>query len=206
MNAHDDEDDISRRSFLLSSGGLFTSLWAASQWPGIAAAAHHAEQLPSDAGPAHFEFFSATDGADVEAVCAQIVPSGATAGAREAHAAYFIDRSLATYFAAMAPGYRQGLAGFQSKFHAASPNSSFGAANFDTQNAFLKTADRTSFFEMTRMLTVLGMFTSPKYGGNFQGAGWKLMGFVDQHAFRPPFGYYDAEYKGFVPYTNEKHA
>ncbi len=60
------------------------------------------------------------------------------------------------------------------------------------QIAFLKTVDQTPFFETTRMLTVLGMFTSPKYGGNYQGAGWKLMGFVDQHAFTPPFGYYDA--------------
>ena len=42
------------------------------------------------------------------------------------------------------------------------------------------------------MLTLLGMFTSPKYGGNFQGSGWKLMGFVDRHVFAPPFGYYDA--------------
>jgi Gluconate 2-dehydrogenase subunit 3 len=201
MHASNDEEDSSRRSFLLSSGGLFTSLWVASQWPAIAAAAHHAEQMPSDAGAAHFEFFSATDGADVEAVCAQIVPSGATPGAREARAVYFIDRSLATYFAAMGPGYRQGLADFQAKYHATNPSAAFGAANFDAQKAFLTTADRTPFFEMTRMLTVLGMFTSPKYGGNFQGSGWKLLGFVDQHAFRAPFGYYDAEYKGFVPYT-----
>jgi gluconate 2-dehydrogenase gamma chain len=70
----------------------------------------------------------------------------------------------------------------------------------------LKTVDRTPFFEFTRMLTVLGMFSSPKYGGNYQGSGWKMMGFADQHAFAPPFGYYDAEYKGFVPYPAEKHA
>jgi len=50
------------------------------------------------------------------------------------------------------------------------------------------------------------MFSSPKYGGNFQGSGWKLMGFVDQHAFAPPFGYYDAQYQGFVPYAAEKPA
>ena len=33
-----------------------------------------------------------------------------------------------------------------------------------------------------------------------------MMGFADQHAFAPPFGYYDAEYHGFVPYPAEKHA
>jgi gluconate 2-dehydrogenase gamma chain len=207
MNASDDtQDDISRRSFLLSSSGLFTSVWVASQWPAIAAAAHHAEQV-SNAAPAHFEFFSAADGADVEAVGAQIVPSGSTGGAREAHAAYFIDRSLSTYFSSMAPDYRLGLADFQSKFRAANPGiPAFAAAGGDKQIAFLKTVDRTPFFEMTRMLTVLGMFSSQKYGGNYQGSGWKMMGFVDQHAFTPPFGYYDAEYKGFVPYPAEKHA
>jgi gluconate 2-dehydrogenase gamma chain len=206
MKASDDtQDDISRRSFLLSSSGLFSSMWVAAQWPAIAAAAHHADQV-SHAAPAHFDFFSAADGADVEPVCVQIVPSGSTTGAREAHAVYFIDRSLATYFSSMAPDYRLGLADFQSKFRAANPGiPAFGAAGGDQQIAFLKTVDRTPFFEITRMLTVLGMFSSPKYGGNYQGSGWKMMGFVDQHAFAPPFGYYDAEYKGFVPYPAEKH-
>ena len=44
------------------------------------------------------------------------------------------------------------------------------------------------------------MFSSPKYGGNYRGSGWQMMGFADQHAFTPPFGYYDREYTGFVPY------
>jgi gluconate 2-dehydrogenase gamma chain len=204
MNAPDDtQDDISRRSFLLSSSGLFTSMWVAAQWPAIAAAAHHADQAGAD--PGHFQFFSAADGADVEAVSAQIVPSGSTGGAREAHAVFFIDRSLSTYFASMAPGYRLALADFQGKFRAANVGvASFAAAGDGQQIAFLKTVDSTPFFELTRMLTVLGMFSSPKYGGNYQGSGWKMMGFADQHAFAPPFGYYDAEYKGFVPYPAEK--
>jgi hypothetical protein len=204
MSQDEDQEEISRRSFLLSSGGLFTSLWVASQWPAIAAAAHHAEDAPADLTPAHFEFFNAADGADVDAICAQIVPSGATPGAREAHAVYFIDRSLSTYFAPMAPEFRKGLSAFQQQYQAAHPGSAFSQANSEQQIAFLKTVDKTPFFDTTRMLTVLGMFTSPKYGGNFQGSGWKMMGFVDQHAFTPPFGYYDAQYKGFVPY--EKNA
>jgi len=51
------------------------------------------------------------------------------------------------------------------------------------------------------LATGLGMLASPKYGGNFRGSGWKMLGFVDQHAFAPPFGYYDREYTGFVPYS-----
>jgi Gluconate 2-dehydrogenase subunit 3 len=208
MNSSDGpQNDNSRRSFLLSGGSWLTGAWIAAHWPSIAAAAHHAEQTPPDAAPAALQFLSAANAADIEAVCAQIVPSGATPGAREAHAVYFIDKSLASYFGGMAPEYLKGLGEFQAQFRAASPAiASFAAANADAQMAFLKTHDRTPFFETTRMLTVLGMFSSPKYGGNYQGQGWKLLGFVDQHAFAPPFGYYDAEYQGFVPYATEKHA
>ncbi len=175
MNSSEDQNDGSRRAFLLSSGGWLTGAWVAAHLPAIAAAAHHAEKMPAAASVEHLQFFSAAEGADVEAVCSQIVPSGATPGAREAHALYFIDRSLATYFAGMAPDYRNGLKEFQGRFAAANSGSAFGGASPEAQMAFLKTADRTPFFEATRMLTVLGMFSSPKYGGNYQGAGWKLM-------------------------------
>jgi hypothetical protein len=205
MSNNHQKDDMSRRSFLTAGTGLFTSLWVAAEWPGIAAAAHHADDAASSPTPVGFSFFSPADAADVEAIGAQIVPSGATPGAREAHAVYFMDRTFATYFAAGAADYAKGLADFQAKYRAAHPQSaSFAAADSDTQIAFLKTVDQTPFFETTRMLTILGMFTSPKYSGNYQGAGWKLMGFVDQHAFTPPFGYYDREYTGFVPYGAEK--
>jgi hypothetical protein len=204
MHSPDSErPDAGRRSFLLSSGGALTSAWVSVHWPSIAAAAHHAAGTADEASP-HFEFFSPADAADVDAVCSQIVPSGATPGAREAHAVYFIDRSLGTYFAGMAPEYRVGLGEFQAGFRLFHPSAaSFAAADPATQVAFLKTADRGRFFEATRMLTVLGMFSSPKYGGNFRSAGWTLLGFVDQHAFTPPFGYYDARYTGFVPYPTK---
>jgi hypothetical protein len=42
------------------------------------------------------------------------------------------------------------------------------------------------------------MFSLPAYGGNRDAAGWKLIGFEDQHVFHPPFGYYDRDYPGFV--------
>lgn len=206
MNPTDgDQDGNSRRSFLLSSGGLITSMWVAAHWPQIAAAAHHADDASAVPAPAGFEFLDAADAADVEAISAQIVPSGATPGAREAHAVYFIDRALATFFAGWAHDFRAGLAEFQSAFHASNPQiASFAKAGSDAQIAHLETADRTPFFDSVRTLTLLGMFSSPKYGGNFRGAGWKMMGFEDRHAFTPPFGYYDREYPGFVPYSTEK--
>jgi hypothetical protein len=197
-----DQDGNSRRSFLLSGGGLLTSVWIAAHWPAIAAAAHHAESV-SVVGEPRIEFFDAADAADVEAISAQIVPSGATPGAREAHAVYFIDRALATFFSGWSQDFRAGLAEFQSAYRASNPASaSFAKAGPDTQVAYLKTVDRTPFFEAMRTLTLLGMFSSPQYGGNYRGSGWQMMGFADQHAFTPPFGYYDREYTGFVPYSS----
>lgn len=204
MQDSDDRDALTRRSFLLSTGGLASAAWLAAHWPAIAAAAHHADEAGAGNVPETFRFFNALDAADVEAIGAQIVPSGRTPGAREAHAVYFIDHVFADHFAAMGADYRSGLGDFQGKFKAAHGGATFARADSDTQIAFLKTVDHTPFFETTRMFTVLGMFSSPKYGGNFQGNGWKLLGFVDQHAFQPPFGYYDREYTGFVPYTEKQ--
>jgi len=199
-----DQDDNSRRAFLRSSGGLLTGVWIAAHWPAIAAAAHHAEAAAAHA-PVGFEFLDAADAADIDAISAQIVPSGATPGAREAHAVHFIDRALATFFSGWAQNFRGGLAQFQSAYRASNPESaSFSKAGSNAQIAYLKTVDGTPFFDAVRTLTLLGMFSSPKYGGNFGGAGWKMMGFADQHAFTPPFGYYDREYTGFVPYPAEK--
>jgi hypothetical protein len=208
MNPTDgDQDAATRRSFLLSGGGLLTSVWLAAHWPAIAAAAHHANGASALPAPAGFEYLDAADAADIEAISSQIVPSGATPGAREAHAVYFIDRALATFFSGWSQDFRAGLAKFQAAYRASNPGAaSFAKAAPDAQTAYLGTVDRTPFFETMRTLTLLGMFSSPQYGGNYRGSGWQMMGFADQHAFTPPFGHYDREYGGFIPYSTEKHA
>jgi gluconate 2-dehydrogenase gamma chain len=198
------QPDESRRNFLLSTGGALTSAWLASNWSGIAAAAEHAGHAAAAVTPAGFDLLSASEGADVEAITAQILPGGASPGAREAHAAYFIDRALATFFADRASGFRSGLAQFQLAFRTAHPAAaSFAAASAAEQVTFLKSVDRTAFFESMRLLTILGTLSSSQYGGNYEGMGWKLMGFEDQHVFTPPFGYYDRDYAGFVSYRTQ---
>lgn len=209
MQYIDDPGGASRRSFLLSTGGLFTTAWLGTQWAAITAAAHHAadmEAAQATAAPTWkgFQFLNESESKDVDAIAAQIVPSGATPGAREAHAVYFIDRAMSTFFAAWSTEFRAGLAEFQAKFRDLHPQAaSFAAADSGTQIGYLRTVDRTPFFETARMLTVLGMFSAPKYGGNTEGIGWKMMGFEDRHAFAPPFGHYDADYPGFVPYPEK---
>ena len=51
---------------------------------------------------------------------------------------------------------------------------------------------------------MLGLLALPQYGGNHDFAGWKLIGVVDNHYWEPPFGYYDQDYAGFVPYPGTK--
>ena len=195
----------SRRSFLLSSGSTLTGAWIAANWPTIVEAAEHSHKS-AETAPDTFRFLRPAEVADVDAITAQIVPSGKTPGAREAHATHFIDHSLATIFSWRAEHFRSGLAQFQSAFHSTHPGGgTFAHVSSEAQIAYLKSVEETEFFQTTRLLTLLGMFSSPKYGGNFNEVGWKMIGFVDEHVFSPPFGYYDAQYTGFVPYTPEKH-
>jgi hypothetical protein len=193
-----DERNGSRRRFLCALGGLTTSAWLACSWREIAAAADHATHVATSA-PATFVFLTPGDAADVDAITAQILPGGSSPGAQEAHAVYFIDRALATFFADRAPAFRSGLEQFRRSFQKSHPTvASFAAASPTEQLAFLTSVERTEFFEGMRVLTILGTLSSGQYGGNYAGVGWKLMGFEDQHVFSPPFGYYDRDYAGFV--------
>lgn len=196
----------SRRKFLVATATGVSGAWLAANWPGIAAAADHAAHMASASVPAptKFVFFTAEEAADVDAIAAQVLPSGATPGAREAHAVYFIDQAFATFNADIAPSFRAGLTAFQRAYREAHPASgAFAAASAADQLAYLKTVDTTPFFEAVRQLTVLGTLSASKYGGNFEGKGWQMMHFEDQHIFEPPFGYYDKDYPGFVPYAKE---
>ena len=132
------------------------------------------------AGIAKISFFSAAEAADVEAVAAQIIPTDDTPGAREAGVVYFIDRALATFLSQLAGDYRAQLAAFQAAFRERHPAAaSFASLTSEQQIEYLKAVDHTPFFDTTRLLTLLGMFSLPAYGGNRDGVGWKLLGFED---------------------------
>ena len=188
----------SRRRFLADAGSTLGTVLAAAQWPAIAVAHQHAATQAANPGDAALHVLSKDEARDVDAIAAQIVPTDDTPGAREAGALYFIDRSLATWAAGIAGPFHAGLREFRTGFSAAHPSQVFGAADAAMQFAYLTEVDGTEFFRMMRQLTLLGMFALPSYGGNKDGAGWKLLGFEDTHAFAPPFGYYDRDYPGFV--------
>jgi Gluconate 2-dehydrogenase subunit 3 len=191
-----------RRAFLLSGSSGLTAAWLGANWPVIVRAAQHAHH-GAETTPGTFAFLTPAQAADVEALTVQIVPDGKTPGARAAHAVYFIDQAMATFFSWRAAQWREGLAQFQRAFRDAYPQVGvFARADAQTQMAWLHSVETTPFFGTVRQLTILGMFADPKYGGNAGGEGWKSIGFEDQHVFIPPFGYYDAHYEGFVPYPS----
>ena len=188
----------SRRTFVRVMGGALGGAWLTLDLSKVAAAAHAAQQAQEVPGQPSTAFLSQAELADVDAIAAQIIPSDSTPGAREAGVALFIDRALATFFGRMAPDFRSQLAAFRLRCQSQHPDvSSFAALNSAQQIDFLKLVEGTPFFGRMRLLTLVGLFAMPKYGGNRDGIGWNLMGFQDQHIFTPPFGYYDRDYPGF---------
>jgi hypothetical protein len=203
-----EEADPSRRSFLAATAKLASTSWIAMHWPQIAAAqemSHAGHDMAAAPGPKAISTLTAAEAADVDAISNQIVPGGATPGARAAHAVNFIDNALGGFFKDQAPSFRKGLAEFQAAYAAKNgAGTPFAKATDAQQIAYLQTVDKTPFFLAVRRLTVLGIIAMPKYGGNFEGVGSKLIGVVDRHVWRPPFGYYDKDYAGFVPYPGTK--
>jgi gluconate 2-dehydrogenase gamma chain len=186
---------FSRRDALRSLAALAAA--GALDWAAVARAGHEAHLAALAPGPITYTLLGPADAADLEALTSQIIPSDDTPGAREAGVTFFIDRALGSFFAHWRPGFMDGLLKFQGAARATYPqDASFAAMSGARQVEFLHTVDGTPFFDQARLLTLCGMFSSPAYGGNRDGLGWKLLGFEDQHMFSPPFGYYDRDYPG----------
>jgi gluconate 2-dehydrogenase gamma chain len=181
--------DISRRGFvarLLTGAGAAAALAAL---PDFASAHEHAAaQLKS--GERKFSFFTPSEAADMDAFCAQIIPSDEEGpGAREAGAIYFIDYALSETEPHLQPDFRKGL----KDLAVASAPKSFHELTSEEQTALLKKMENTEFFKMARAYTVIGFLGDPKRHGNRDQVGWKYIGFDNAGMFEPPFGYYDAE-------------
>jgi gluconate 2-dehydrogenase gamma chain len=195
------KNETSRRQFLRATGGTLGAAWIGMHWPELVAAAEHAHEVATGNADRNLKVLSPTQARDVEAMAAQIVPSGDTPGAREAGVVYFIDHVHAGPYAARAKTFLADLAGFQAEFASRNPGvASIADLPDGTQVAYLKSIETTPFFGTMKFLTVLGLLALPAYGGNAGKLGWRLVGFVDQHAWAPPFGHYDRDYPGFVPY------
>jgi hypothetical protein len=107
--------EFSRRQFMALAGSAAAGVWLTATRSDILAASLHAAQATK------FETLTPDDAIEIEAATAQIVPTDATPGAREARVVYFIDKALSTWAKAEVPvggegtsvARRQGTAGRQ---------------------------------------------------------------------------------------------
>ena len=186
--------EISRRWFLTQTCKGVSAAWLVARWPDIVAAAQHAHHSVESAAPSKLEFFTPEQAIEIEAAAACIIPSDDSPGAREARVIYFIDRALTTFDSDKQALYKQGLVALEARARRTGL-AKFSEMDAARQIAALKKIEKSPFFQQLRAHTVIGFLANPEYGGNHQQAGWKHIGFEDQFAFTPPFGFYDRDYK-----------
>ena len=185
----------SRRRFLIGSATGVGAAWLELRWPAILAAASDAQQA-AGRGQAAFRFFTQEQAVEVEAVAAQIIPSGDKPGAKDAQAVYFIDRALNTFDHDKQRIYSEGLIVLQKNVSELFAGiGKFSKLNSQQQIHLLTTIQNSEFFELIRIHTVMGFLAKPSYGGNRDQLGWKAIGFAYRMTYKPPFGHYDAEYQ-----------
>jgi gluconate 2-dehydrogenase subunit 3-like protein len=187
----------SRRHFLAALGGGATALWFADHLGAVEDAARHAEHSMGDGehdAQRGFEFFTPAEARTADAIAARIIPSDdGSPGAREAGAVYFMDRVTARHMPAeLRPVVREGLAALGKDTAAKYPSArDFAGLTSEQQDALLRERETTEFFNIMRTLTLGGVLSSPKYGGNRNYVGWKLVKHDPSPTYQSPFGYYD---------------
>jgi len=184
----------SRRQFLIESVAGLGGAWVAANYAGIVEAEAFVQQAASSGQPIKLAFFTDAQAAEVEAMAAQIIPTDATPGAREAHVINFIDRALVTFEKDQQPAYVKGLQELEAQTKTLFPSAAkFSALTPAQQIQVLTAMEKTPFFNLVRTHTVTGFFASPIHGGNYDKVGWKLVNYNDSLNHKPPFGYYDAQ-------------
>ncbi len=209
-----------RRDFLQLLGGTASAAWLTANWPSLVSAAEHAHQAAKSDHPT-LEVFTADQAREVEALAACVIPSDATAGAREAGVVYFIDRALKTFFSEALPVYQKGLEAVQKataehfpsvpRFSAASEEQKLKIFSDIVQESErpesgarrLAPGASPDFFQTLRIHTIFGFLVDPEGGGNRDFVGWKAIGRDPSHSFSAPFGFYDKDYPGWQPVSGE---
>jgi gluconate 2-dehydrogenase gamma chain len=124
----------------------------------------------------------------IDAIAARIFPTTETPGAVEAGAVFYLDRALADAYPGLLPVYARGLRAVDK--HAKKQfGGSFLKLSEDRQDSVLRDleagrvddfAKAGEFFETARNHILEGVFGEPKYGGNRDMIGWRLVGFPGQ--------------------------
>ena len=190
-------DEPSRRRFLgtLAAGSAAVWLHALAAPPAVAETLAPNSVPPESYRGERLVTFTAAEAADLDAFAAQIVPSAPDGlGAREAGSVFFVDRALADVTREQRPLFKKGLAELRAAA-ATRGARSFAALPPAAQTEILTRMEKakSEFFAAARAAVVVGLLADPKYGGNRDKVGWKLIGFEDRFHWTAPFGHYDAE-------------
>jgi gluconate 2-dehydrogenase gamma chain len=142
---------------------------------------------PAVRGPVPFKYFTPQQAAVVEAITEQIIPADQDPGARWAGVVHYIDLSLAGEFAKHRSTYQAGLSRLAEMTKEVSDRP-FPNLDFTQQTRILEklesdlagaqsAANGREFFALVRRQTIEGFFGDPKYGGNRDSVGWKILKF-----------------------------
>lgn len=183
---------LSRRAFLRSAGGAARNSFIVLSLPAILASCERSRQ--ANLNDEEFSVLNEEEAQEFHAIAARIIPTDETPGATEAGVIYFIDNVLADGREEQHEDLRTGMRELQLAAALTFNASYFHELEVEQQDQLLREIEDTPFFGTIRFLTIAGMFSLPEYGGNRDKVGYELIGFVDQHAWQPPFGYYDADY------------
>ena len=184
-----------RREFLAATGA-FAAGWLGTDRKALFTALE-AQRAAARGDQVPWEVLTAEQAADLDAIAAQIIPSdGDSPGAREARVVTFIDRALGDYMAAEAEALLDGLEDLNRRVAAREGGARFSELSDERQIELLEEIQDGAFFQQVRVAVLVGMFAHPDHGGNYDQAGWKLLGFEPRYVWRPPFGDYDAEVMG----------
>jgi hypothetical protein len=132
---------------------------------------------------------TASEFATLDAICARLIPSDENGpGAKEARAAYYIDRALGGALASYRDDYSMGLAAVNVYARLKAPSArSFAERGAGQQDEVLMEMEQdvqlgfisssAAFFNLVRGHTLQGTFCDPIYGGNANMVGWDLIGY-----------------------------
>lgn len=189
LTTHMNDYNPSRREFMAATGAL-AAVWMGTDPAAFAAALRDARDA-ARGGLVQFQALTPEQAEDLDAIAAQIIPTDDLPGAREAGAVVFIDRALATFQSGQKSAMLEGLADLNRR-----AGGRFSAVSENRQRELLQEIEDTPFFRQVRFGVVTGTFAHPSWGGNADGAGWRILGFEPRYLWRPPFGAYDAEQMG----------
>jgi gluconate 2-dehydrogenase gamma chain len=144
---------------------------------GLSAAAAAAISCRKTPSTGLWRFFTADQARTVEAITAQLIPSGPGPGAREAGVVYYIDIQLSRRFRKHQKTYLDGL-GSVDNLSRAAHGKRFVELPDDHQIDVLNTLEEKSkgFFQLILTHTRQGFYGDPRHGGNRNRVSWKMLG------------------------------